>query len=65
MIKIAQWTFQGTGVAIDIRLKHSDILDLEAPAEQGVMVINLPYGVRLSQPDELELFYPKLGDWLK
>ena len=65
MVKIAQRTFQGAGVAIDIRLKQSDILDLDAPSDQGVMVINPPYGVRLSRPDELESFYPKLGDWLK
>jgi len=65
MVKIAQRTFQGAGVGIDIRLKQSNILDVEAPAEQGVMVINPPYGVRLSGLDELGLFYPKLGDWLK
>jgi putative N6-adenine-specific DNA methylase len=65
MVKIAQRTFQGAGVGIDIRLKQNDILDLEAPAERGVIVINPPYGVRLSQPDELKSFYPKLGDWLK
>jgi putative N6-adenine-specific DNA methylase len=65
MVKIAQRTFQGAGVGIDIRLKQCDILDLKAPADQGVMVINPPYGVRLSRPDELESFYPKLGDWLK
>ena len=65
MVKIAQRAFQGAGVVIDIRLKQSDILDLEAPAEQGVMVINPPYGVRLSQSEELESLYPKLGDWLK
>jgi putative N6-adenine-specific DNA methylase len=65
MVKIAQRTFQGAGVGIDIRLKQSDILDLEAPADQGMMVINPPYGVRLSKPEELEQFYPKLGDWLK
>lgn len=64
-VKIAQRTFQGAGVGIDIRLKQSDILDLEAPADRGVMVINPPYGVRLSKPEELESFYPKLGDWLK
>jgi putative N6-adenine-specific DNA methylase len=29
------------------------------------MVINPPYGIRLSQPDELASFYPRLGDWLK
>ena len=64
-VKIAQRTFQGAGVANDIQLKQSDILDLDAPSAQGVMVINPPYGVRLSRPDELESFYPKLGDWLK
>lgn len=65
MVKIAQRTFQGAGVANDIQLKQSDILELDAPSAQGVMVINPPYGVRLSRPDELESFYPKLGDWLK
>jgi len=65
MVKIAQRTFQGAGVANDIQLKQSNILDLEAPSAQGVIVINPPYGVRLSKPQELESFYPKLGDWLK
>lgn len=64
-VKIAQRTFQGAGIAGDIRLKHSDIFSLEAPADRGVMVINPPYGIRLSQPDELASFYPRLGDWLK
>ncbi len=65
MVKVAQRMFQGAGVAIDVRLKQSNILDLEAPTDKGVMVINPPYGVRLSRSDELESFYPKLGDWLK
>jgi putative N6-adenine-specific DNA methylase len=65
MVRVAQRMFQGAGVAMDVRLKHSNILDLDAPADTGVMVINPPYGVRLSRPDELESFYPKLGDWLK
>ena len=65
MVKIAQRAFQGAGVMVDVRLKQSDILDLEAPADQGIMVINPPYGVRLSRPDELESFYPQLGNWLK
>ena len=65
MVKVAQRMFQGAEVAMDVRLKQSDILDLEAPADTGVMVINPPYGIRLSRPDELEAFYPKLGDWLK
>ncbi len=65
MVKVAQRTFNGAGVATDIQLKHSHILDLTAPADKGVLVINPPYGVRLSRSEELELFYPKLGDWLK
>jgi putative N6-adenine-specific DNA methylase len=64
-VKIAQRTFQGAGVAFDIRLRQSNVLDLEAPAEQGVILINPPYGVRLSLPEELDAFYPQLGDWLK
>jgi len=64
-VKIAQRTFQGAGVSVDIRLKQSNVLALEAPAEQGVLLINPPYGVRLSQPEELDAFYPRLGDWLK
>jgi len=65
MVKVAQRMFQGARVSMDVRLKQSDILDLEAPADTGVMIINPPYGVRLSRSDELESFYPKLGDWLK
>lgn len=64
-IKIAQRTFQGAGVAIDIRLRHIDVLSVEPPAEKGVVLLNPPYGVRLSSPEELESFYPRLGDWLK
>ncbi|WP_455242702.1 THUMP domain-containing class I SAM-dependent RNA methyltransferase [Petrachloros mirabilis] len=64
-VKIAQRTFQGAGVAIDIRLRHSDMFDLTAPAEKGVLVINPPYGVRLDRAEHLESFYPRLGDWLK
>ena len=65
MVKVAQRMFQEARVAIDVRLKQSDILDLEAPTDTGVMIINPPYGIRLSRSDELESFYPKLGDWLK
>ena len=65
MVNVAQRMFQGAGVATDIRLKQCDVLDLDAPADNGVMVMNPPYGVRLSRSDELEAFYPKLGNWLK
>ena len=64
-VKVAQRTFQGAGVVLDIRLRHIDLLSVEPPAEKGIVLINPPYGVRLGSPEELESFYPKLGDWLK
>jgi putative N6-adenine-specific DNA methylase len=64
-VKAAQRSFQAAGLAIDIRLRQSDVLALDAPAAEGVMLINPPYGVRLSRPEELDAFYPRLGDCLK
>jgi putative N6-adenine-specific DNA methylase len=37
----------------------------EAPAAEGVLVANPPYGVRLEEQERLAAFYPKLGDALK
>ncbi len=65
MVAIARRTFEAAGVAHDIRVKHGDLLEIEPPADHGVMVVNPPYGVRLSSPQELEALYPRLGDWLK
>jgi putative N6-adenine-specific DNA methylase len=64
-IKTAQRLFQGAGVAIDIRLQQQEVLSLEPPAPKGVLLMNPPYGVRLGNFDELETFYPLVGDWLK
>ena len=65
MVKIAQRRFQGAGVVVDIRLRQSDMFALEAPEAQGILLINPPYGVRLSRPEELDTFYARLGSWLK
>ena len=48
-----------------VTLKQADILELAAPAEQGVMVCNPPYGQRLGERSELLDFYPRLGSALK
>jgi putative N6-adenine-specific DNA methylase len=65
VVKIAQRTFQGAGMAVDIRLRQSDLFDLNAPADHGILMVNPPYGVRLDHPQRLDAFYPKFGDWLK
>ena len=49
----------------DIDLRQQDIFDLTPPQEPGVMVMNPPYGIRLGTQADLDVFYPKLGSWLK
>lgn len=61
----AEANLAAAGLAGKVELLVCDVLDLEAPDDQGVMVSNPPYGVRLSSGDELYDWYPKLGDALK
>jgi len=48
-----------------VSLKRADVLDICAPANEGIIVTNPPYGVRLGEQQQLAEFYPKLGDALK
>lgn len=53
------------GLLPAIELTEVDALVRSAPATEGVLVCNPPYGVRLAEQDELAAFYPALGDALK
>ena len=64
-IRAAVHNLEAAGLREAVRLKQADILRLSKPAETGVMVTNPPYGVRLGEQEQLEEFYPKLGDALK
>src|SRR5690606_16522233 len=48
-----------------VRVMRADILELDPPADSGVMVANPPYGVRIGEESELAELYPQLGDALK
>ncbi len=48
-----------------IELKQADVLDVSAPAPEGVLVANPPYAVRIGEQAALAELYPKLGDLLK
>jgi putative N6-adenine-specific DNA methylase len=48
-----------------VTLERADVLELSAPAKEGVIVTNPPYGVRLGEQRALAQFYPQLGDTLK
>ena len=53
------------GLEDAVRLKQVNLLELSAPAAEGAIVTNPPYGVRLGEKEELAEFYPRLGDALK
>jgi putative N6-adenine-specific DNA methylase len=48
-----------------VAVEHIDALERRAPASNGVLLANPPYGERLDDAARLATFYPKLGDALK
>jgi putative N6-adenine-specific DNA methylase len=61
----ARRNIAGAGVDRWVKLEQADILERAAPAPEGVMVANPPYGERIGSKEELAEFYPKLGSALK
>ncbi|HSW60236.1 MAG TPA: class I SAM-dependent RNA methyltransferase, partial [bacterium] len=56
---------ENAGLLEAVTLNCSDILDILAPADNGIIVANLPYGERMGEINELRELYPKIGDTLK
>jgi putative N6-adenine-specific DNA methylase len=48
-----------------VTLKQVNVLESSPPCPIGLLLSNLPYGVRLGEQAELSLFYPALGNTLK
>jgi putative N6-adenine-specific DNA methylase len=65
VLEAARANLRRAGLEKVVSLKQVDILDVTAPAKEGVIVTNPPYGVRLGEQQQLAEFYPKLGDVLK
>ncbi|MEO8755996.1 MAG: hypothetical protein ABI624_25335, partial [Casimicrobiaceae bacterium] len=61
----AQGNLRAAQVDGFVRLEQADLLSRAAPAAEGVLLTNPPYGVRLDDQDKLARFYPLLGDALK
>ena len=55
----------GAGLDALVTLEQVNLLSRSAPAPEGVLVANPPYGERLGSEEELAAFYPPLGDALK
>jgi putative N6-adenine-specific DNA methylase len=64
-IEAAKKNLASAGFGGLVKLERADILSRAAPAAEGVMVANPPYGERIGSEAELAAFYPKLGDALK
>ncbi|MEO0988405.1 MAG: THUMP domain-containing protein [Cyanobacteria bacterium J06639_14] len=48
-----------------VTFAETNLADVEAPADSGILLCNPPYGERLGREDDLEAFYKLLGDVLK
>ncbi len=64
-VRKAQLNLEAAGVAECVTLTVADFVDLEAPADAGVLVTNPPYGVRIGEAEELAGIYPEWGSALK
>jgi len=65
VLKAARANLMAAGLEKVVSLKRANVLDISAPAKEGIIVTNPPYGVRLGEQQALAEFYPKLGDVLK
>ena len=65
VLKAARANLSAAGLESVVSIKRTDVLDITAPAKEGIIVTNPPYGVRLGEQQQLAEFYPKLGDVLK
>lgn len=61
----ARTNAQQCGIAQQLTFNLSDIALIEAPASNGVIICNPPYGERLGDAQELGDFYKLLGDVFK
>jgi len=64
-VRAATANLDRAGLLDAAELIQSDILDVAAPADHGILVCNPPYGVRLEEQDTLATLYPQLGTALK
>ena len=65
VLKAARTNLAAAGLEKVVNLNRANVLEITAPAKEGIIVTNPPYGVRLGEQQQLAEFYPKMGDVLK
>ena len=64
-VRAARQNLEAAGFSNVVQVRQADILEAEAPAPEGVLLTNPPYGVRIGEEDQLAELYPKLAAALK
>lgn len=65
MIRAAEHNAEAAEVAELIRFEVKDAQNARPNGDNGIMISNPPYGVRLAEMQALQALYPQLGSWLK
>ncbi|MGH8751795.1 MAG: THUMP domain-containing class I SAM-dependent RNA methyltransferase [Burkholderiales bacterium] len=64
-LKLARANLAAAGLEDAVMLKQANMLEISAPEKSGILITNPPYGKRVGETEELEKFYPLLGDMFK
>ncbi|MDO5059448.1 MAG: class I SAM-dependent RNA methyltransferase [Neisseria sp.] len=65
MTRLTVQNLEAAEVAAFVEVDTRDAQDVRPNGENGIMVSNPPYGVRLAEVQALHALYPQLGSWLK
>jgi putative N6-adenine-specific DNA methylase len=64
-VRVARQNLSEAGLLEAVQLTQVDITEAIPPSDNGVLVANPPYGVRIGEDEELAQLYPKMGEALK
>ena len=64
-VQIAQKTFKNARLETIVHLETKDFFQTEKPAEKGLLIANIPYGVRMTEKEVTAEFLRAVGDHLK
>ena len=64
-VRITKQNLEAAGLLAAVQLTQVDITAVIPPTDNGVLVANPPYGVRIGEDEELAVLYPKMGEALK
>lgn len=64
-VRVAKQNLEQAGLLDAVQLSHVEFTALVPPLDEGILVANPPYGVRIGEDEELAALYPKMGETLK